>query len=108
MCGHCRMPISPTGGTATTVGRLIAIAIGDVMNYQEWRKYRQCWCPTPQDCSPCLHRMHTKLSLPKAPKCEAPKDVDLSQTRLICPRPSSGLSWYQNIPEFQETFSPKG
>lgn len=78
------------------------------MNYQEWRKYRRCWCPTPQDCSPCQSRTTPPLSPPKAPKCFAPEEEDQQQTRLLCPRPSTGLVWYQNILAFQEAINPKG
>lgn len=74
-----------------------------------WRKYRTCWCPTPQDCSPCqLRSQRSPPSSPKVPKCVAPADLDLQQTTLLCPLPSSGLVWYQNIQAFQEAHNPKG
>ena len=93
-------------GAALRQGPTLA---GLLANPKSWREYRQCWCPTPQDCSPCPLRMHTKLSSPKVPKCFAPEEAeDPFQTRLISPRPSSGLTWYHNIPEFQEANSPKG
>jgi len=37
------------------------------MDLKEWRNYRQCWCPTPQDCKPCPQFSTSPQSSPKAP-----------------------------------------
>jgi hypothetical protein len=51
-----------------------------MMDLSEWRVYRTCWCPTPQDCSPCTLYRSRILSPPKAPKSVGPS---VGQSRLI-------------------------
>ncbi len=81
------------------------------LRLDQWREYRVCWCPTPQDCRPCIS---WKKAAWKKGRNEVstqnPLDSTfsgLNQSRLLPTLPRSGLVFWQNLPGAMEALRPK-